>query len=195
MVFDEVPNAGGGYMAVPLSCMAPTGVTVTNITDVAATVSWTAVSGATGYEVSVSPSSTPPASGFALTGTSVNVSQLSANNNYYAHVRTRCGASFSPTWESKTFSTKPTSVNDLPQAFAGLKIYPNPGDGHFNIELPENISEAEIMVFDMTGRIADRKTCSGNSKTIFDLSDQPKGIYLLQVQSAGNVYRARLMIQ
>jgi hypothetical protein len=85
------------------SCINPA-VTVSGITTTAATLSWGAAGGATGYEWAVTTSPTPPASGTATALTTVNATSLTPGTPYYAHVRTQCGAPFSA-WTSEPFNT------------------------------------------------------------------------------------------
>jgi hypothetical protein len=71
-----------------------------------ATVSWTPPSYGTpaGYEYAVITSATPPASGTATASLSVVANSLTANTQYYLHVRTDCGGSFSA-WATFAFAT------------------------------------------------------------------------------------------
>lgn len=88
--------------APPPSCLAPTVNVVPGSTTAA--LSWGAVTGATGYEWAVTASATPPPSGTATALTSANASGLTAVTQYYAHVRTACGATFSG-WTTFPFKT------------------------------------------------------------------------------------------
>ena len=62
-------------------------------------------------------------------------------------------------------------------------IYPNPTNGKFTVELDNQISE--IKIFDILGNeLYDQKLHA--FKTEFDLSSQPKGIYLLKIYDPSN---------
>jgi hypothetical protein len=63
-----------------------------------------------------------------------------------------------------------------------FKTYPNPNNGQFMIQLPENLSNARIIVCDMIGQTVIDKTMQGSSSMI-DLSGMTKGIYLVNVIS------------
>ncbi len=90
--------------ATPPSCVSPSGLTNNPVGTTTASHSWSAVSGATGYQWAVTTSATPPASGTATSLTTSSSSGLTAVTQYYLHVRTVCGAAFS-VWSTSPFTT------------------------------------------------------------------------------------------
>lgn len=62
------------------------------------------------------------------------------------------------------------------------KIYPNPGNGKFKIELdiPQEIDQVNLTIQHSSGQIIYDKMVSESIKT-FDLSKYPKGIYLVTI--------------
>jgi PKD repeat protein len=65
----------------------------------------------------------------------------------------------------------------------GINVYPNPGNGKVNIslELPEN-SDGMLTIYDSNGRQVYVNNSIGSMKLLqLDLSDQPDGIYYVQV--------------
>jgi hypothetical protein len=94
------------------SCANPTGLfAVATGTGTTANLSWMAptVGTPTGFEWAVTTSATPPASGTATTDSSATATGLTANTQYYLHVRTNCGGAGFSSWSTFTFSTL---VND-----------------------------------------------------------------------------------
>jgi len=91
----------------PSPCASVTGLTVSAITSGSATLNWTAASGATGYEWAVTTSPAPPTSGTLTSFTTASASSLAAATTYYAHVRTKCGSSYSGWVTSSVFTTLP----------------------------------------------------------------------------------------
>ena len=86
------------------SCTIPSSLTVSNIAATSATLSWSAPSPAplNGYAYYISttntaPTSTTPPTGTSLT-TSVNISPLNPNTNYYWWVKSVCSNTDSSTW-------------------------------------------------------------------------------------------------
>ncbi|MGQ3085779.1 GEVED domain-containing protein [Flavobacterium sp.] len=92
------------------SCELPTALTATANVYNTANLNWSAPSTGTtavGYEYAVTTSTTPPASGTAVTGTSASMSTLSASTTYYLHVRTNCGSGTYSSWATSASFTTP----------------------------------------------------------------------------------------
>ncbi|MBK6826005.1 MAG: T9SS type A sorting domain-containing protein [Chitinophagaceae bacterium] len=100
------------FTTIPLAgCNTPTGLNSTGITVSAATVSWTAVSGAVSYAVDykANSSATWISAATATTATSVNLSGLSASTLYDWRVRTNC-TSGSSAYTQAQFTTTAASA-------------------------------------------------------------------------------------
>ncbi|HYV94928.1 MAG TPA: ELWxxDGT repeat protein [Chitinophagales bacterium] len=65
-------------------------------------------------------------------------------------------------------------------------LFPNPNNGLFTLELPDNLSHAEVRVTDMMGkcRYANKISASNDSKLNLQLENIPPGIYSLQISSS-----------
>lgn len=86
------------FTTIPVvSCNAPTGLSSSGVTSSAATLSWSAVSGATSYDVEYKQNSlsTWGVAATGTTSTSVNLSGLVSSTLYDWRVRTNCGGSSS----------------------------------------------------------------------------------------------------
>jgi hypothetical protein len=95
------------FTTIPVAtCNAPTGLSSTGVTASAATVSWTAVSGAISYDVDykTNASGTWTNAATGTTSTSVNLSGLSASTLYDWRVRTNC-TSNSSSYTQAQFTT------------------------------------------------------------------------------------------
>jgi hypothetical protein len=100
------------FTTIPLAgCNTPTGLSSTGITVSAATVSWTAASGAVSYTVDykANSSATWISAATATTATSVNLSGLSASTLYDWRVRTNC-TSGSSAFTQAQFTTATASA-------------------------------------------------------------------------------------
>ncbi len=73
-----------------VSCGTPTGLAASSVTATTATISWTAVNGATSYNVQVKPASSSTWSTGSTTGTSINLTGLTASTTYNYQVQAVC---------------------------------------------------------------------------------------------------------
>ncbi len=76
------------------------------------------------------------------------------------------------------FALKSSIYN--PSNIAGIYIYPNPSTGIYYIESQNTIND--ITIYDLTGRNIYYNTANNNNT--IDLSGQPEGIYLLQLNKS-----------
>lgn len=74
------------------------------------------------------------------------------------------------------------TTNDIkaPQSNSNFAIYPNPNKGQFTIELNNTATESTIEIYDLMGKKVWSKI-SPENKLEIDISNQPKGIYLVKV--------------
>lgn len=87
------------------------------------------------------------------------------------------------------------TIAGLGEDMAGLdvKVYPNPSNGLYNIELPQG-KVHELTVTDLTGKVISNQKV--NSKTIeLDLQKSAKGIYILKLQSEGKTAIRKLVVE
>lgn len=96
-IFFDISNVNFSISDTAPACTDPGGLASSGITATAATVSWTAVSGAVSYtvEYKANSSSTWITAAAATTATSVNLTGLTASTLYDWRVRTNCSASSS----------------------------------------------------------------------------------------------------
>ncbi|MBQ1408522.1 MAG: fibronectin type III domain-containing protein, partial [Bacteroidales bacterium] len=91
-----------------ISCPAPTGITVNNITNDGATFSWTAGGNETSWEVIIDDDS------YIATTTSYTVTGLDANTTYVVSVRAICGTGDTSFASSASFRTACNAISQLP---------------------------------------------------------------------------------
>ncbi|MES2703221.1 MAG: T9SS type A sorting domain-containing protein [Bacteroidota bacterium] len=77
-----------------------------------------------------------------------------------------------------------------------LSIYPNPASGSFIVELPVGIVSGEIVVSDVTGKTISSVSVQGSNgnKVVFNIPDIASGTYFVRVDTAGKVYREKIVI-
>ena len=92
------------------------------------------------------------------------------------------------------FLSFPTSISDLSKN--GFFIYPNPSNGILNISIDNsqfNNSNIICKITDIHGKIIFESLTIEN-KQIIDLSEKPKGIYLVQFKTDSKSYFSKIVI-
>lgn len=109
------------FVGAVASCLAPTALVSSAISNNGATVAWTASSSnpASGYQYYQSTTNTAPTSsttptGNVAAGTSVTLSALTPNTPYYVWVRSNCGAGDTSSWSPAVTFTTLCDPQDLP---------------------------------------------------------------------------------
>ncbi len=81
------------------------------------------------------------------------------------------------------------------QGLIGIRIYPNPTDGLFNIEMPKLSANAIVTITDIFGKVIEtRMIDAGISITSFDLSSLSAGNYLIKITSGDQTFRDKIVI-
>jgi len=83
----------------------------------------------------------------------------------------------------------PASIKD--NIYNKVNIYPNPSNGHFSIQTP-NDSSAEISIIDIFGRQIMKKRISSNNKHI-DISKYSNGIYILSIKIGNQIIKKTIV--
>lgn len=65
-------------------------------------------------------------------------------------------------------------------------MYPNPSSAYLTIQLPTEISKAEVNVYDLTGRLLKTAAITSELQTI-DVQHLSTGIYVLQIHADGKI--------
>lgn len=82
---------------------------------------------------------------------------------------------------------------------SNFSIYPNPNSGKFELRFTEmNISDLQLQLFDMTGKVILPKRIIDNEKEQFieiDLGEISGGVYLLKITNGIHVYVQKILIK
>ncbi len=186
--FDETTNfcIGGGTGG----CPAPTGLTTLGTTSSSASLSWTAVPGATLYQAQGRKAGTGSFRPRVSSSTTLNVSGLPSNTTFEWQVRAQCAdGSISPFSALSTFSTTSLKAG----LTAEVTLYPNPANDMVRVEgLPSG--GAWYTVFDRTGRAVANGQHDGNGLLELSTGQWADGVYLLEWHSAAQQGNQRLVI-
>lgn len=187
----------------PPTCDTPTGVTASNITSSGAKIKWSAVSGATQYNVQYRVLGTTAWTKKNSTTISKKLAGLAASTTYQYRVRTTCGAGvFSAYSGIQTFTTAP--LKDAGEAMTEdhttkLGIYPNPSNGQFQLVM-EHVHEDNVnmRVYDMTGRVILEKTISTSDDAIVETIQLPSGFSgkaIVKIECMGKEMVKEILVQ
>ena len=78
---------------------------------------------------------------------------------------------------------------------AGIRIYPNPTEGRFAVEIghiPDTI-QGEIYLYDTQGKLLERKSLRSGNKVDFDLSRNQAGMYILDIRLGEKTSRWKII--
>ena len=159
------------------ACPTPTGLAATAITGSSAVLSWTAVSGAIGYQISGGPVGAVPKT-LTRTSNSVTVNVLNPSTTYQWQVRAGCGGTdISPFSSTHTFSTPaPRELQSELLLDAGRVRVLNGVEGSWQL-------------FSVSGSVLRQQ--SGTSISIASLEP---GFYLALYESAGTRMRLPFVV-
>jgi trimeric autotransporter adhesin len=88
-------------------------------------------------------------------------------------------------------------VQVVPGIASDMRVYPNPSDGTFTIELPGAQTDATITIMDVLGKVVETRTVlAGNgAKQLFNLHNVASGSYVVKVNVGNKVYRDKIVIR
>lgn len=176
----------------------PTGLNVDTACPTAFYLKWNAVTGATGYEVSMLGQKYMDSVG-VTTNTGYWFTGISSTNTYWVSVR-----ALGPTnargrraiAEQKTPGTwgscVTVDVNDLTAA-NGFSVYPNPASEVFNVRVAEAGGNLALKLTDVTGREVYSQSwqqVSGEFNTQVNIRSFASGIYSLELTAGDKQYRS-----
>jgi photosystem II stability/assembly factor-like uncharacterized protein len=77
----------------------------------------------------------------------------------------------------------------------GIKIFPNPTNGRFTIEIENNNKIKDISIIDLSGRIIYNDLFSNENSKEIDLSEFAKGIYILQLNLENEKLTSKIIVE
>jgi hypothetical protein len=133
----------------------------------AAGVKWNKVRNAVKYEYALTYTAARPLSGSYTTDTFYTMDKLSSGSPYFFHIRTICAGGVISEWSTLNFHME------------GMETFPNPVTGTLRIQLNGvNISNKQIDIYDMNGRLIKKIQLVGNSVEV-NTTNWSQGIYIV----------------
>ena len=170
---------------------------------------WNPVTGAQGYELEIyynDPRCCNPVTGtpFTMThlisgGTGFQLTPL--QSCYSWRVRSICdnNGAYGP-WSyimcncTHILQNPKLAVESQEEEASGVSVFPNPSNGIFSLELPQE-QNVEYEVVSITGKSVIAPTRENGTRFNLDLSAQPAGIYFLKMSVAGEPQVLKLLKQ
>ncbi len=88
--------------------------------------------------------------------------------------------------------TVSVSIEDLSNF--GIKIYPNPSNGKFNIELNKDFDNVDVQIMDITGKSVFAKKLNSTINEV-DLTNNANGVYFIQFNIDGETLVSKLILK
>lgn len=182
-------------------CVPPADLYVSDLTPTSVTLNWTA-SGldADGYKLQLHNIATGSVYSKWLpagtTSRNISAPSLTPGTEYGFRLRATCNDGSTTEWSPLYYFTTPLRIAGINNDW---KIYPNPGNGQFNLQLSGlNNEMVQADVFNLTGAMVHSvqySTSDGVVAATLDLNHLPEGSYFLRLTSGEQVFMEQLMIQ
>tara|TARA_Y100000385_G_scaffold154737_1_gene160448 strand:- start:9446 stop:10303 length:858 start_codon:yes stop_codon:yes gene_type:complete len=184
-------------------CTVPTNPDEQNISTNSADLIWDAVSSSVSYRIKWRKSPGPLNVNVVSTNF-LPLTGLDPSSTYRWKVRSNCDPSESnvsafTSWQYfNTLSSIRISSGDI-ELIDNLNIYPNPTRGLFNISfVSDDIVTLELLVLDAYGKvimIENKEMFVGEYTKQVDLSEYPRGIYMVQIKTNNSFITKRVVVQ
>ncbi len=170
-----------------VTCVAPIGITVSNLTQTHATINWAAVANAYCYKLQGRKLGTTTWTTYTIIAplTVKQLNGLTANTTYQYRMQTVCNASGVPTspWTAiSTFSTPLRMEGEsMENATIDFTIYPNPVSQLLTVTADFSIGD-EIEIKDLLGRTLITQTSIEESSNTIDVSNLSAAQYFISIR-------------
>ena len=182
-------------------CDTVSGVTVTNITNTSATVSWTRGHSLQLWDVDYGRRGFPVNYGTTRQTTSptYNIEGLEPGTTYDVYVRSYCGTNYFSVWSQRvTFTTTGQSgISEVEKDGLVLDIIPNPATSTTVLSVKGISGLTTVTITDISGKtiISDKVKCDGTLEKTVDVSTMAKGAYFVHVSNDKTSIVQKLIVQ
>ncbi|MDX1908478.1 MAG: T9SS type A sorting domain-containing protein [Bacteroidia bacterium] len=88
------------------------------------------------------------------------------------------------------------SDSEAPLAQIVASVYPNPSNGLFNLEIQGNPGVTyQVKVVNLIGQTIAEQQVEPHTRTRFDLSNAPRGVYFIQISDGQEQLMRRVVLQ
>ncbi len=133
-------------------CTSPINPSITNLTSTSATISWNSACSPTNFLFQYRKVGVTSWTSITTVNTSVILNNLINATSYEFRIRSGCGAGVNSAFTAiQTFTTAPR-LEDT-EVENSFRIFPNPNNGSFMLELPALFTESLISIYNITGQL------------------------------------------
>lgn len=91
---------------------------------------------------------------------------------------------------------EPNEVNNIKNTYYDIFIYPNPNKGIFNISVPSEINfQFAVYIYDILGKLIFKKENTSLSDFQINITDHPKGLYLVKFINNAQVLNGKIIYE
>lgn len=88
-----------------------------------------------------------------------------------------------------------SGIDDEKYAEASIQVYPNPSSGELTISLPGSAKATDVSIYNVVGETVYKMDATNSNKTLnVDLSNQPNGMYFINVKTGSVVTTRRFVL-
>ena len=127
-------------------------------------------------------------------------SAISTNSCFFDFYKNTPYVAYNQTFESKLnvmkFVSETSTGIDFKSIEPNVKTYPNPTNGKFSITIENAISKSyDIQINNTVGELISKRTSVTEKNNEFDLSNYPKGVYLIQIKADKQIIGHKIVRQ
>jgi hypothetical protein len=97
--------------------------------------------------------------------------------------------------EIKSTRLAETNVVSLTANELQVKVYPNPSNGKFTVELNDTQPDITVIIYDLSGSAISRSTSYNTNQLGVELSGIRKGIYFIRIMSGAKQFGKKMIIK
>lgn len=101
--------------------------------------------------------------------------------------------SCNPASPKQALKESKSNAKNAAEALGAIKLYPNPNKGQFQIQFGDAQANADVLVYDLTGKKVFGKKVADN-ETI-DLGNVQKGIYMVSITSGNTTSNKKIVVE
>lgn len=88
----------------------------------------------------------------------------------------------------------PTGIEDHGTPEASIIVYPNPSTGAFTLNYPEGKGEYQLTIYDLMGRMIERRTLNLDSEKKANFEIKTRGMYIVTLQNEGSAHTQKIIV-